>query len=97
MSKARSQRNGASRYVDITQLQAHTNTGRSTAMKLGKESGALIKIGKRSIYDLDVIDRYLESIRLKNAPSNVSDVIAETKKARASYNEQRSRGEGCEN
>lgn len=77
-------------YGDITRIQERYDVGRSTAMKLGKESGALIKLGKRSIYDLDIIDHYLESIRLKNASSDVSDVIAETKKARADYNQHRS-------
>ena len=67
-----------------------------TAMKIGRESGALIKLGKRSIYDLEIIDRYLEKIRLENASRNVSEVIAKTKEARAIYNEKRSRGDSDE-
>ena len=36
--------------------------GRDKARKIGVESGALIKIGKRSLYKVDVIRAYINSL-----------------------------------
>lgn len=67
--------------------------GRNTAMKLGIEANAKIKIGKRVIYDLRKIDEYLEKLASNETdPTDsepIEDVIQRTKSARADYNRQR--------
>lgn len=80
------------RYASVTDLMEYTSTGRNKAMQLGKESGALIKFGRRSIYDLRIVDQYLETLRkeqLKSIPGGKADIITATKEARAEYNKQR--------
>lgn len=47
------------RYVDIKGLMAYTSMGRNTCLTIGRSSGALIKCGRRNIYDLKAIDSYL--------------------------------------
>lgn len=47
------------RYVDIKGLMAYTSMGRNTCLTIGRTSGALIKCGRRNIYDLKAIDYYL--------------------------------------
>lgn len=48
--------------VDFKTLQGTLGVGETTARRIGKESGALIKIGRRSVYRIDKIKEYLESI-----------------------------------
>ncbi len=47
------------RFVDIEGLMKYTGLGRNTALKIGIDSGAKAKIGKRAIYDLRKIDAYI--------------------------------------
>lgn len=47
------------RFTSIEGLMKYTGLGRNTALKLGMDSAAKVKIGKRSIYDLRKIDAYL--------------------------------------
>lgn len=48
--------------TDVRGLMALTGLGRATAMKIGEESGALIKIGRRNIYKVDVLREYLNNL-----------------------------------
>ena len=50
------------RYVSMDELRQYTSLGRDSAMKIGRDSGAIIKIGRRVVYDLKKIDEYLESL-----------------------------------
>lgn len=36
--------------------------GRATAVKIGTDAGARIQIGRRVLYDLDAVERYLNAI-----------------------------------
>ena len=47
--------------VDIEALQGMLNVGETTARNIGRESGALVKIGRRSLYRVDRIKAYLET------------------------------------
>ena len=49
----------ATRFVGIEGLMKYTGLGRNTALKIGIDSGAKAKIGKRAIYDLRKIDAYI--------------------------------------
>lgn len=52
--------------VDIKGLAQMLSCGESTARKIGKESGALIKLGTRSLYHVPTIMEYIESLKGKN-------------------------------
>ncbi len=54
--------NEAKRLVDVSGFMLYTGLGRNNAMKLGKEIGCKIKIGRRSLYDLRKADRYFDSL-----------------------------------
>lgn len=46
--------------VNTETLAAMLDCGRSTAMKIGTEAGAKIKIGQRTLFRVPVIERYLD-------------------------------------
>lgn len=46
--------------VDIATVQAMFGVGKATAMRIGKESGALIKLGRRSVYSVAKLKKYIE-------------------------------------
>lgn len=50
------------RLLDTEELRAYVRLGRNNAMKLGVDSGAKIKIGRRVLWDRAKIDRYLNSL-----------------------------------
>ena len=49
--------------VDDKQLAAMLCCGRPTAVRIGKEAGPRIQIGRRVLYDVSAVKRYLEQIR----------------------------------
>lgn len=52
----------ASRLMDTEELRAYTGLGRNSAMKLGEEIGAKVKVGKRTLWDRKKIDQYLDEL-----------------------------------
>ena len=50
------------RLLDTEELRAYVCHGRNNAMKLGVNSGAKIKIGRRVLWDRTKIDQYLNSL-----------------------------------
>ena len=44
------------RLVDISSLMEYLSLGRNSALKFGEESGAKLKVGRRTLYDLQKID-----------------------------------------
>lgn len=50
------------RYFGIDELSEYLSIGKGTAREIGKSSGAVVKIGKRVIYDKNKIDVYIESL-----------------------------------
>ncbi len=52
----------ASRLMDTEELRAYTGLGRNSAMKLGEEIGAKVKVGKRTLWDRKKIDQYLDAL-----------------------------------
>lgn len=55
------------RYVDINGLMEYVSLGRNKALELGEKSGAKIKFERRAIYNLRVIDEYIEDLRQEQA------------------------------
>ena len=62
MNKRTTKGNGLGRFVPMDELRQYTGLGRVSAAKIGRDSGAVIKIGRRVVYDLKKIDEYLESL-----------------------------------
>ena len=48
--------------VDTAGLQKITNSGRQTAVEIGMAAGARIQIGRRVMWNVKKIERYLDSI-----------------------------------
>lgn len=48
--------------VDIEKLSALLSSGQSTAKKIGEDAGARIIIGRRVLYSVSKVQRYLEAI-----------------------------------
>ncbi|WP_182279067.1 hypothetical protein [Mediterraneibacter gnavus] len=53
---------GKSRLMDTEELRAYTNLGRNSAMKLGEEIGAKVRIGRRVLWDRVKVDQYFNSL-----------------------------------
>lgn len=51
-----------SRLIDTDELRIYLNIGRNNAMKFGEEIGAKVRIGRRVLWDKQVIDKYISSI-----------------------------------
>ena len=50
------------RAVDIDGLAAMLSCGQATARKIGEDAGARILIGRRVLYSVDRVQRYLDAI-----------------------------------
>lgn len=51
-----------SRLLDTDELRAYTNLGRNSAMRLGEEVGAKIKIGRRVLWDKEKLDQHFNEL-----------------------------------
>lgn len=51
-----------SRLIDTDELRIYLNIGRNNAMKFGEEIGAKVRIGRRVLWDKQVIDNYFDSL-----------------------------------
>lgn len=50
------------RYMGIEELRQYMNVGEGTARKIGTEAGAVIKCGRRVLYDRERIDAYMTAL-----------------------------------
>ncbi len=50
------------KYVDVNELREIISLGRNNCMKLGADAGAVIRIGKRTLYNIDKILDYMDNI-----------------------------------
>lgn len=48
--------------VDIKTLQGMLGVGRDTAMRVGKEAHAVIRVGRRTLYNVAKIENYMEGL-----------------------------------
>lgn len=55
----------AGKWLSFEKLKSYLCCGRPTAEKIGKESGALVRIGRRVLYDREKIDAYLNQLAEK--------------------------------
>lgn len=50
------------RLLSLSELQAYLSIGQTTAWKVGRESNALVRIGRRVLYDRRKIDAYIDRL-----------------------------------
>lgn len=48
--------------VNADTLAGMLNCGRATAVKIATDAGAKIQIGRRTLYKVSIIEKYLEAI-----------------------------------
>ena len=51
------------RYLGIEELRQYMNVGEGTARRIGSAAGAVIKFGRRVLYDRELIDAYMDKQR----------------------------------
>ena len=51
-----------SRLMSADALAAYLSVGRQTATRIGIEAGAMIKIGRRTLYDRQKINSYIDAV-----------------------------------
>lgn len=51
------------RLVDIYGLCQYLSVGKNSAYRIGAAAGALFKAGKKNLYDLQAIDRFIDQNR----------------------------------
>lgn len=59
--------------LDTTDLMQVLSCGRSTAVEIGEAAGARIQIGKRVLWNVEIIQSYLDSIATGNAGGNSNE------------------------
>lgn len=50
------------RFLGIEEFMTYTSLGRTSAMKLGKEIGCTMRVGKRVLYDTRKADQYFNNL-----------------------------------
>lgn len=60
MNKTKTQKTDYKIMVDIKGLQDMLSCGRTSADQIGESAGAVTRIGRRKLYNVSKIERYLE-------------------------------------
>ena len=55
------------RFLCLEEFMNYTGLGRGSAMKLGKEIGCVMKVGKRALYDTEDITGYIPAEKTDRA------------------------------
>jgi hypothetical protein len=63
MNKTRLRKTDQIIAVDIEKLAGMLSCGRATARKIGEQAGARIEIGRRVLYSVDAVIKYLETLQ----------------------------------
>lgn len=77
------------RLLSVADLMQYTGLGRNNAIAFGERCGAKRKIGKRSLYDRKVIDKYINDL----PPVGQEEALRESEKMRTVSFKKGSRGE----
>lgn len=48
--------------VNVETLAGMLDCGRATAVKIGTDAGAKIQIGRRTLYKVSIVNKYLETL-----------------------------------
>ena len=52
--------------VSAETLAGMLDCGRATAVKIGTDAGAKIQIGRRTLYKVSIVEKYLDNLQVKN-------------------------------
>ena len=57
-------RNNDEKFLTVSAetLAVMLNCGRATAVKIGTDAGAKIQIGRRTLYKVSIVEKYLDSL-----------------------------------
>ena len=64
MQKTKERKTDHAIAVDIEQLSAMLCCGRDTARRIGEDAGAKIVIGRRVLYSVSKVKRYIDAIAI---------------------------------
>lgn len=62
----RREQRGSGRLLTIEDLQQYLSLGRASAARFGSEAGAVVRVGKRLLFDRQAVDRLIERERSEN-------------------------------
>ena len=62
MQKTRDFKTDRKITVDINTLQSMLCVGRNTATQIGKDAGAVLHVGRRTLYNVAKIEKYLNTL-----------------------------------
>ena len=48
--------------VDVIRLQSMLGVGRNTAAQIGRDAGAVLSIGRRKLYNVEKVRRYMDEL-----------------------------------
>ncbi len=63
MNKTTQRKSDQQITVDVEKLAGMLSCGRATARKIGEQAGARITIGRRVLYSVDAVKKYLETLQ----------------------------------
>ena len=63
MNKTAQRKSDQQITVDVEKLAGMLSCGRATARKIGEQAGARITIGRRVLYSVDAVKKYLETLQ----------------------------------
>lgn len=63
MNKTTQRKSDQQITVDVEKLAGMLSCGRATARKIGEQAGARITIGRRILYSVDAVKKYLETLQ----------------------------------
>ena len=63
MNKTAQRKSDQQITVDVEKLAGMLSCGRATARKIGEQAGARIVIGRRVLYSVDAVKKYLETLQ----------------------------------
>lgn len=63
MNKTTQRKSDQQITVDVEKLAGMLSCGRATARKIGEQAGAKITIGRRVLYSVDAVKKYLETLQ----------------------------------
>lgn len=63
MNKTTQRKSDQQITVDVEKLAGMLSCGRATARKIGEQAGARITIGRRVLYSVDAVKKYLKTLQ----------------------------------
>lgn len=55
--------NKNNRLLNVNELMEYMGIGKTGAMRFGKEHGCIVRVGRRVLYDRELVDKAIDSLR----------------------------------